>query len=661
LEVLGQMSKNFAATVTLAITLMVLCGLVLFHTYQVNHFEELAIASQRETAELSRRVNRLYNLVQSGEFQATSSTETRDGADSNLAPVVRAQRRYYRDQEWTSLLAPGNFMTPRTLPYHLADTVEGGTFNRSFINDIPGLNPITVNAADVSEVYRYINRRLSTRARNNPDVYVPELAYRVEVNEDFTQYHIWLREGVQWHRPNVDFDDPRYAWLAGDHFVTADDFAFYFEVIQNTSVEAAFARNYYEDFDRIEVINDHEFIVYWSEVFQGSIDATLTIEPLARWLYAFDEDGNEYSAEEFGTRFNQHWFNTSAIGVGPYRLANYEQNVSIELERFDDYYDEPPPIERMVFRIIPDANTRLNEIKSGGIAYMDLEPLQYDQAVLREGEVMFNDGTIEHELYQSTVYRYLGWNADRPLFSDSRARRAMTHALNRERMIADIFHGLGRVITGNFFVDGPYYNNDLEPYPFDLERAAELLDQAGWIDSDDDGVRDQVIDGHSMDFEFTMLCYGYRPEFMAAMDIYKNDLASIGVVMHVDGVQWAIMVEHMEEKDFDAYTGGWVLSWDSDPYQIWHSSQADEPHGSNRVGFRNDEADEIIETCRRTFDVEERISLLNRFHAIVHEEQPYTFFFAPREVGAWRSHIQNVSFAPLRPFDYSHSWYVDAN
>jgi hypothetical protein len=85
------------------------------------------------------------------------------------------------------------------------------------------------------------------------------------------------------------------------------------------------------------------------------------------------------------------------------------------------------------------------------------------------------------------------------------------------------------------------------------------------------------------------------------------------------------------------------------------------PHGSNRVGFRNDEADEIIETCRRTFDVEERISLLNRFHAIVHEEQPYTFFFAPREVGAWRSHIQNVSFAPLRPFDYSHSWYVDAN
>ena len=133
---------------------------------------------------------------------------------------------------------------------------------------------------------------------------------------------------------------------------------------------------------------------------------------------------------------------------------------------------------------------------------------------------------------------------------------------------------------------------------------------------------------------------------------------SSGVVMDVEGVQWAIMMERMQNKDFDAYSGGWVLGWDADPYQIWHSSQADVPAGSNRGGFRNAEADAIIEEARGTFDLERRIELFHRFHEIIHEEQPYTFFFAPREVGAWRSNLHNVQFAPLRPFDLSLPWYL---
>ena len=227
------------------------------------------------------------------------------------------------------------------------------------------------------------------------------------------------------------------------------------------------------------------------------------------------------------------------------------------------------------------------------------------------------------------------------------------------QLLRENMHGLGRITTGNFFIDGPDYNNDLEPHAFDLDRAAELLEQAGWVDGDGDGIREKLVDGQMMNFEFGMVTYGYRPEFVAAMEHYRNDLQRIGVVMNIEPVEWAVMVERMESKDFDAYTGGWVLGWDSDPYQIWHSSQADEPSGSNRVGFRNAEADRIIEQARSTFDADERSALFHEFHRIVWEEQPYTFWFSGQELGAWRPNVENVNFSPLRPFASSMNWHLE--
>ena len=189
-----------------------------------------------------------------------------------------------------------------------------------------------------------------------------------------------------------------------------------------------------------------------------------------------------------------------------------------------------------------------------------------------------------------------------------------------------------------------------QPWPYDLDRAAELLDEAGWVDGNGDGIREKVIDGQTVRFEFGMVTYGYRPEFIAAMEIYRNDLRRIGVVMNIEPVEWSVMIQRMNEKDFDAYTGGWVLSWDTDLYQIWHSSQADIPRGSNRVGFRNEEADRIIEESRRTFTTEGRQALFHRFHEILHEEQPYTLLV--RRTTGHRlefAHEQRV-FLPHSPF-----------
>ena len=99
---------------------------------------------------------------------------------------------------------------------------------------------------------------------------------------------------------------------------------------------------------------------------------------------------------------------------------------------------------------------------------------------------------------------------------------------------------------------------------------------------------------------------------------------------------------------------GWSLSWESDPYQLWHSSQIDK--GSNFVGFRSEEADRIIETARQEFDLEKRIPLYHRFHEILHEEQPYTFLFTAEALVAVSRRFENVNVFPMGL--YPLEWWV---
>src|SRR5690606_10347477 len=111
-------------------------------------------------------------------------------------------------------------------------------------------------------------------------------------------------------------------------------------------------------------------------------------------------------------------------------------------------------------------------------------------------------------------------------------------------------------------------------------------------------------------------------EYQTLASVFKEDLLKIGVKLNIESVEWSLMLKRVEDRNFDSVLLGWALTWTVDPYQIWHSSQADVPKGSNSVGFRNKEADKLIEDLRRTFDVDERIKKLRRFHQIVHEEQP---------------------------------------
>jgi ABC-type transport system substrate-binding protein len=137
-------------------------------------------------------------------------------------------------------------------------------------------------------------------------------------------------------------------------------------------------------------------------------------------------------------------------------------------------------------------------------------------------------------------------------------------------------------------------------------------------------------------------------------------LLKVGVKLEVRSVEWSLMQKRMDEKNFDAFTGAWTSSWDTDPFQMFHSSQADIPKGSNRVGFRNKEADKIMEQLRVTFPVEERQTLFRRLHRVLHEQQPYSFFSFTQRAFCWRRDVKNVVFAKDRPVTDARPWSVAA-
>ncbi len=559
-----------------------------------------------------------------------------------------------------------------------ADAELSGALNRHFGSEPKGFNIITENAADLADlIWNYCGAQLADRmAWTNPENFTGLCAESIIVSDDYKTYTIRLREGIKWHKPGgIDLNDPKYGWMAGDHFLTSRDVLFSLQTILHPQVDNGFVKNYYEDVDleHCELLDERTIAIRWKKKTYQSLSSTVGLTVIPEWFYSRDEYGNEFPEESFGLNFNQHWYNNKGlVGAGPYRMVEYSPGEFIKLERNEDYFGDLPAIRQIVYPIYSDPDLELLKLKAGEHTFGGLAPRQYREQIQKWADVPaerrpkdnpFLNGQISHETMIVMVFYYIGWNADKPMFQDKRVRQAMTMACNRQAIIDNVFVGLGEVAVGPFFALSPYHDPAIEPWPFDLQKAKQLLNDAGWEDSNNDGLLDKDLTPNDGDprrtpFEFKILIYGTSPEWSATANIFKEDLLKIGVKMDIDAAEWSLMQKKMDEKEFDAFTGGWGLSWDEDPFQIWHSSQADIPRGSNRVGFRNAEADKIIETLRETFDPAQRTELLRQFHRILHEEQPYTFFRTPKAVYCWRQELHNVIFSKVRPHSNSLPWWV---
>ncbi len=547
--------------------------------------------------------------------------------------------------------------------------LNGGTLMAMLGTDPKGFNPLTENSDDVSYLQSYCWPSLCGRLRLRPEIWVYDLAESCEISDDFKVYTFRVRKGVKWQKPIANYADQKYAWLRdADREVTARDFQFFFEMMMNQQVQCTHARNYYQDIEKVEVLDRYSLRITWKRKVYQSITVSLGFQPLAEFLYAYDENGNRFPDESIGLDFNTHWYNNKIISCGQFLFHEWNHGVSVTLVKNPDYYGRPANIEKIVYMIIREDDQALLNIKNHEVQISGIRMAQYKQEVIEKGDksMFFKRGEepvgnqkIMYDFYDRFGYYYFGWNLENPKFKDKRVRNALTYACPRRKILQEIWVGLGEVVTGEAYYRHPYYNPNIKEHPYDLEKAKQLLSEAGWFDTDGNGILDKIIEDKKVEFEFKLLLYGNSKEWQSTADAYKESLRKIGITLNVEVLDWALMQEKMEAREFEAYSGGWALAWEVDPYQIWHSSQANEPKSSNMVSFRNAEADKIIEEGRVTFSEARRREIFWRFHEIVHDEQPYTFLFCLKAIPVWWQEVKGVQFSLIRPQSFKGNWYLN--
>jgi ABC-type transport system substrate-binding protein len=634
-----------------AVGSVVIVGLLAASALQLHAVEARLVSQSQQLRVLGESTERM-----AAELTRLKSAGPASGASSAHAdPSVGVRLRHPE--------VP-NFLTERDLhwPPPGAKTTAGITVDWP-TGDPKGFNSMLENAADLNEkVFEYVESSIARRnGWSDPDTYRGDLAWRVEITEDYKVFTIYLRKGVNWHPVGgIDLANPHYVWLNKEHPFTAHDYVFYFDMLKDPQVQNGFAKSYYQELASWKALDDYTLELRWNKKQASNVDYSLLVSPLPRFIFAYAEDGTPFPESTIGLNLNQHWYNNKGVvGTGPYRFVKYTPGSEILLERNEDYYDERPALSNIKYSVYSDPTQTVLKLKSGELMLGLLRQGQYREEVQqfeglpedqRPKNSPFLNGEIRCDLVDEPRYYYVGWNADNPLFSDKRVRRAMTLALNRNEILKKVFSGLGQLARGPFPESTPYLAPDVQALPFDLKQASKLLSEAGWVDSDKDGVLDKVLRGSQRSrFEFTLLIRASSPEWTSAANIFKEDLLSIGIKVNIEAAEWSLLQKRMEEKKFDAYVGGWALPWSVDLYQIWHSSQADVPKGSNRVGFRNKQADKLIEDLRVTLDKAERIRLLHSFHHILQDEQPYSFLFVPRFVYCHRRDVEGVVYAKIRP------------
>ncbi|HZD39169.1 MAG TPA: ABC transporter substrate-binding protein, partial [Terriglobales bacterium] len=346
------------------------------------------------------------------------------------------------------------------------------------LSDPEQLNPLTSNDASASEILQHILQSLLTRDPRTLELKPLIAQSRPAISADKRTYTFKLRR-------DVHFQDGKP--------LTGEDVLFSIKAIKCPLVNAPFARVYYQSVMDARLIDEFtvEFKIrepyFLNESVLGGIDVlprhyydpenllkNVTLADLAKPV-----DQLPPNVKKFADAFNKN-YSRNPMGSGPYRFGKWVTGSEIELNRDPNYWGDgkegidQPYLDRYLYRIINNMDAALVTLKSGGLDEMSLTPIQS----IRGTDSRRFKGEFRKFEYYAPNYSYIGWNNDHPIFGDKRVRKAMTYLTNRQQMVKTILFGLGRVVEGPIYIFRPEYDKNLPPYPYDPQKALELLKEA---------------------------------------------------------------------------------------------------------------------------------------------------------------------------------------
>jgi len=449
---------------------------------------------------------------------------------------------------------------------------------------------------------------------------VGDLAKDWQVSKDKLTITFHLREGIKWQD--------------GKEF-TAEDVKFTFDAILNPKNASPYIASY-QDIEEVKVINKYTVQFKYKKPYAPAL-SKLGLGIIPKHILE-------------GKNIRKSSFKRKPIGTGPYKLTTWKTDQYMILDSFKDYFEHTPYMDKYVMRVIPDQTVQFLELITGGIDYMGLTSYQYRY---RTDSKKFKERFNKYK-YLAHSYAYIGYNLDEPLFKDKRVRRALSYAIDKEGIIDGVLMGLGEECTGPFLKGSLYYNENVKRYPYDPERAKQLLKAAGWIDSDNDGILEK--DGKKFSFKLiTNQGNKQRKDIATLVQRYWGD---IGIKVNIQTIAWQTFInEFIDKRNFQAVILGWTIPTDPDIYNVWHSDSAREG-GLNFIKYKNPEVDRLIEEGRQIFNQGKRKEIYQKIHTILAKEQPYTFLYFPYALPAIHKRFKGIEPAPAGLMYNFIDWYV---
>ena len=468
----------------------------------------------------------------------------------------------------------------------------GSTLHLATSTNPARLNPILATDSSSSEIAEFLFNGLVKYDKDLKNI-VGDLAEDFYFEDDTTVV-FKLRKNVFWH----DGEPMR-----------AKDVVFTYETIISDKISSPYSANF-RFVKSVKAIDPFTVEVKYTQAYFKALEIWMMgILP----YHLLKDEENLMSAS----------FNTAPIGTGPYVLEQLEHSKNIILRANEFYFIHKPKIERISFHVIADPMIHFLMLKSGSLDLGSIEAMAYERNLDTE---FFKNFSIYEDISHS--YDYLGFNLKNKKFQDPRVRQALSLAIDREELVEILFFEHAQVCKGPFLPRTPSFNKEVKAPTQDLQKAKELLSQAGYNEN------------NKLHFEIaTSNASTIRPY---AAEILQYQLQKIGVEVELRVMEWQAFLNMVVfPHEFDTILLGWRLAATPDPFLTWHSTN-DKKGGFNFIGFESKKVDTLIDRTVLMTD-KDKISVANReiFASIV-EQNPYLFLYIPNTITAVSKKIKNV-------------------
>jgi peptide/nickel transport system substrate-binding protein len=432
--------------------------------------------------------------------------------------------------------------------------------------------------------------------KNEHSELIPDLALRWET-PDPTTYVFHLRD-------NVHFHDGRP--------LTSKDVKFTFRSILDGAVRTIKAGHPYSLISSIDAPDPQTVIFKLKEPFAPFL------WNLANGVIGIIPDG---SPADFGLH---------PIGSGPFEFVRHIQDQEVVLKRNNSYFGDKAHVSTLRFRIIPEEVVVALELRKGTVD-LELTSLAPDMV-----ETLRKDPNLNVIQTPGTNLQYLAFNMTDPVFKDVRVRQAMAYAIDRDSIIKYLWRNQAQPAANLLPPNNWAYNGSVKKYPYDPERAKQLLREAG-----------------QERLKFTYRLNNDNGTASQTAAIFQQQLREIGVTMEIQGNEFATFFADIIKGNFQAYSLRWLgANNDPDIFNYVFHSKSVPPNGANRGHYSNPRVDELIEFARREGDIEKRKAAYFEVQQIVADELPYINLFYLDVVCVANKRIEGIKLFPAGEFDF---------